>query len=312
MSPAARRAASSTSLALKSVVTDRGPNRRDRRVSQSRRSMELVLDSIFRPARWAARLSYAIGGQGRVAVRVDRIRSGAHPRLLRPVRIAFASDFHAGPTTDPRLLEQACRALSALEPDLLLLGGDFVSVRAAYVGELTRLLDSVNASCGRFAVLGNHDLRADRAHIAAQLASSGIDLLENRQAAVMIDGVRVVISGLDDPTRGVPRPDLAMQGAATIRVVLMHSPDGVLSIGSRHYDLALCGHTHGGQIATPGGTPIVLPHGRLSRRYSAGRFEFPSEHHDSPRVLIVSRGVGCSTVPLRLFAPPEVHLLLVE
>ena len=94
-----------------------------------------------------------------------------------------------------------------------------------------------------------------------------------------------------------------MNGAGDIRILLMHSPSGLLDLNGERFDLAMCGHTHGGQIALPGGIPIVVPHGRLSRRYSRGRFELPED-----QTLIVSVGLGCVLLPLRVFAQPEIVL----
>ena len=65
--------------------------------------------------------------------------------------------------------------------------------------------------------------------------------------------------------------------------------------------MALAGHVHGGQIALPGGRPIIVPSGALSRRYPGGRYDL-----DGGRTLIVSRGVGCGFLPLRVNAPAEV------
>jgi predicted MPP superfamily phosphohydrolase len=106
----------------------------------------------------------------------------------------------------------------------------------------------------------------------------------------------------------MPRGDLALDRAGERRIVLMHSPEGLKSIGGRHFDLALCGHTHGGQIALPWGAPVFVPGGSLNRRYHRGRYEVGGTR---PRTLLVSRGVGCSTLPVRLFAAPEVHLCLI-
>ena len=253
-----------------------------------------------------------MGLQGRISVRTNIVRVSTHSPLPRPVRVAFASDFHAGATTHPQMLVDACRALAALEPDVLLLGGDFVSVRAQYMAELTAALTLVAAPHGCFAVLGNHDLRANAAQVAAGLSAGGIELLVNRHVALTIDGCVLSICGLDDPIRGQPRADVAMNGAPGIRIVLMHSPDGLLSIGARAFAVAVCGHTHGGQVALPNGTPLLLPKGRLSRRYPSGRFDLADGEGGGIRTLIVSRGVGCSTLPIRLFAPPEVHLISLE
>ncbi len=81
----------------------------------------------------------------------------------------------------------------------------------------------------------------------------------------------------------------------------MHAPSGLLDLGQERFNLALCGHTHGGQIALPGGAPILVPWGPLSRRYARGRFEL-----SDGATLIVSVGIGCVVVPVRLFTHPEV------
>jgi uncharacterized protein len=117
----------------------------------------------------------------------------------------------------------------------------------------------------------------------------------------------VSIIGLDDPIVGEPDANLIGQ-ADGVRIMLMHAPDGLLSVGTHHFDLAVCGHTHGGQIVLPGGLIPYLPHGELSREYPVGRFQLGPR---SDRTLIVSRGVGCSTLPIRLGCSPEVHSLVL-
>src|SRR3954471_20894326 len=77
----------------------------DRRDDARRRKIEMLLDRLFRPGRWATRLFDAIGLQSARPVRVDQIRIVAQrPAGARPLRIAFASDFHAGATTAVRVL----------------------------------------------------------------------------------------------------------------------------------------------------------------------------------------------------------------
>jgi predicted MPP superfamily phosphohydrolase len=279
---------------------------RERRIERGRRSLELLLDTAFRPANWAARLSYALGLQGRIRATESTIRSTV--ARVRPLRVAFASDFHAGATTDWRQIETACRLLTSLTPDVLLLGGDFVSVRASYIERLAPHLAAIPAPLGKYAVLGNHDLRANSGEVVRALERVGIHMLTNSRATLPPPFADVSIYGLDDPTRGDPRPDLAFDDAGGTRIVLMHSPEGLTHIGERPFDLALCGHTHGGQVAMPNGTPLIVPSGTLNRRFHAGRFDLAEGGRGT---LLVSRGVGCSTIPVRLFATPEVHLCLI-
>jgi predicted MPP superfamily phosphohydrolase len=87
----------------------------------------------------------------------------------------------------------------------------------------------------------------------------------------------------------------------------MHAPSGLLDLGPERFHLALCGHTHGGQIALPGGVPILVPWGALSRQYARGRFEL-----SDGATLIVSVGIGCVVVPFRLFSKPEIVICTLE
>lgn len=251
----------------------------------------------------AARWSYRLGLMGRLAVRHHRFEISR--RNTFDLRVAFAADFHAGATTHPAILEDAFRELAELRADLILLGGDFVAFEARDIEILLPMLRRLDAPLGVFAVLGNHDLTTDHARVVAELEASGVVMLTNRAVQLAPPHDDVWLCGLDDPIYGEPRAEATfadVEPGAT-RLVLMHAPDGLLAIGARDFDLALCGHTHGGQLALPGGTPIVMPKGKLCRRYPGGVYELSGR-----RRLLVSHGVGCSTLPLRLFARPEVHL----
>lgn len=283
----------------------------ERRVSKDRHSWEFMFETLFRPGNWAAKVSYTLGLQGRLrstTVEVTTARAASHPN--RPqLRIAFASDFHAGGMTDDRRLAEACEALAEMKPDVLLLGGDFVSVRGADVRRIAPLLADIPAPLGKFGVLGNHDLRANYGLIVSELERAGIRMITNDHIRLGGPFADISVCGLDDATYGAPRADLAFAGATETRIVLMHSPEGLAALGDRDFDLALCGHTHGGQIRPPWGGPIVVPGGPLNRQYFGGCYDVGCS---SPRALLVSHGVGCSAVPVRVFAAPEVHLCLVS
>ena len=281
----------------------------DRRDDRARRKIEMVLDRVFRPTRWASRVAWTLGLQSGRPITVAR-ESIAVPRAAGAptLRIAFASDFHAGATTDERVLRAACDAIDALEPDVLLLGGDFVSVRANDIHVLAPLLATIRAPLGKFGVFGNHDLRANRPVVSEALREAGVRVLVNETLRLPAPHDDVTIIGFDDPIRGAPNGEL-LAGVNGVRVLLMHAPDGLLAAGDEAFDLALCGHTHGGQIVMPGAVVPYLPHGELSRTYPGGRY---SVGEGERRTLIVSRGVGCSTVPVRLLCGAEVHLITLS
>jgi predicted MPP superfamily phosphohydrolase len=259
------------------------------------------LENLLFPRGWPFRLSRALGLRPTVATtRHDIVvehGSDATPTL----KLAYASDFHAGPTSDPALLRAACQALRAEAPDVLLLGGDFVTLAPEAADSLIDELGTVPAPLGRFAVLGNHDWWSDAQRIVRRLEAAGIQVLINRNLQLEPPFDRISICGIDDHWCGNPDSAAAFAGAEDIRILLMHSPSGLLDLNQERFDLALCGHTHGGQIALPGGRAILVPHGELSRKYSRGRFELAEGG-----TLIVSVGVGCVLLPFRLFAKPEI------
>jgi predicted MPP superfamily phosphohydrolase len=217
--------------------------------------------------------------------------------------VAFASDFHAGLTTNPVLLRQACEALEACKPDVLLLGGDFVGFDARQIDWLAPLIGRIAAPRGRFAVLGNHDRWAGADHVIHGLEAAGIEVLINRNRKLSPPFQHISICGLDDFISGEPDAHAALAGADGARILLIHAPANLVNLDGERFDLALCGHTHGGQIALPGGRPLLVAPGPLSRLYNRGRFRLK---HGG--VLVVSVGLGCTTLPLRVNSEPEIIL----
>ena len=249
---------------------------------------------------WPARIARAIGAPRELATTRYNIPLDRLPPSKPPLRIGFASDFHAGPTTHPALWADACDELSRAKPDVLLLGGDFVALEAHHVDALAERLGRIAAPLGRYAVLGNHDYYANSGYVAGRLEAAGIQMLTNRNVRLGHPHEHIWICGIDDWGYGDPDATAAFDTAEGVRIILMHNPSSLLDMKGARFDLALCGHVHGGQIALPGGRAIVVPHGPLSRRYSRGLFETQGG------ILIVSRGIGSVGLPFRLFSPPEV------
>jgi predicted MPP superfamily phosphohydrolase len=150
-------------------------------------------------------------------------------------------------------------------------------------------------------VLGNHDLWSGAEHIVQQLTRAGVQVLVNRNVRLPRPFEQVSICGIDDPWVGSVDVARAFGGAGPLRILLSHSPDGLHRVRGTRFDVGFAGHTHGGQIAFPDGTPVVSAGGTLSRRYSRGRFEI-----EGCGPFIVSRGVGCGIVPIRINSDPEL------
>ena len=253
---------------------------------------------------WPTTLLDGLGispGLGVVEVSVpSAVSLGSSKRL----RIAFASDFHAGPTTHPAQIDRAIAAIAASEPDLILHGGDFVGHRPSDVRRLAPGLRSLKAPLGSFAVLGNHDNNTNPTLVAEVLAECGIQLLVNEAVCLPPPFERTRLIGLDDHMTGAPDATRISPAPELTTILLLHQPSGLLDAADHRMDLALAGHTHGGQIVLPGGYAPVTPGGALSRRYLAGRYPL-----QDGGVLLVSRGIGASTIPLRWNAPPDLILV---
>lgn len=222
---------------------------------------------------------------------------------LAGARVLLASDFHAGPFLAPAVLEEVFDRLMSLEPDLILLAGDFATVRLAEVEPTLPAYRILEAPLGVFGVLGNHDhYTGEPESLIRLLESTGIRFLQNRSVILERGSGRLFLAGIDDLLCGVPRLDEALKGRpdGMPSLLLSHNPDVFPDAVARGVSLVLAGHTHGGQWRVPG-LPVLV---RMSRyrldegRYWAGESE-----------LVVSRGLGATGFPIRIACPPEVTLL---
>jgi uncharacterized protein len=280
--------------------------------SKKRELSEWVLARAYRKG-WPAELTRAVGLQRRVrAVHhriVTRAETGKWPIGCEPLRIAFVSDLHAGPTTHKSLFDDAAHIIHRHKPDILLMGGDYVFLSDRNIEHVADFVRKVRPCLplGCFAVMGNHDLWANDRSIMTSLTQAGAHVMINDQITLPKPFSHVKLSGLDDPWTGIRDPKRAFartgdEEESTVRILLVHAPSMLLYLDphEHHFDVGFCGHTHGGHIALPGGIPIIAP-GPLSRRYPHGRFDLT---HD--RTLIVSRGIGSTELPLRWNADPDV------
>ena len=226
--------------------------------------------------------------------------------LRAPVRIAWLTDLHHGEFVRAASVRAWVDAALREAPDLVLLGGDLVDQTpgsepdAEAFTELARL----HAPLGVWAVAGNHDHARYRGigAYAARLRDAGIEALVNRGAAVRND---LHLAGLDDLRNG--RPDLAAalrdRPASGATMLLSHNPD-VLPEIPLDVGLTLCGHTHGGQVVLPGVGALVTS-SRYGDRFLAGWVEGPARGY-------VSRGLGVTSVPLRINCPAELTIFELE
>ncbi|HEU5450379.1 MAG TPA: metallophosphoesterase [Terriglobales bacterium] len=230
------------------------------------------------------------------------------------VRVAQVSDLHFRPFTTAGEIEAAVRAVNSLQPDLIALTGDFVtipmfgdSVAAARNMEVCApLLAALRAPLGVVAVLGNHDVGTDPIFIAGALHDRGIEVLRNRALPLERGGARVWIAGLDDAENNlldIPRALAPVRDEAAV-ILMVHEPDVADQAARYAVDLQLSGHSHGGQIAVPLLGPPYLP--PLARKYWRGLYRVRDLQ------VYTNRGIGTVGVPMRFQAPPEITLFTLR
>jgi uncharacterized protein len=248
---------------------------------------------------------------------VRRIEIDAHnrvfnnvPKTFEDTTIVFFSDIHYNNFMDKERLMPFIDTINQLNPDILLFGGDLFDHPSVEfpnentIKELTDLLSSLNASLGKYAVLGNHDHESPTTNAIIQsiLVNSGFHVLINESAKIYNQhNEYIIVVGVDSQLLG--NPDLNQAFANTskesLTILLSHTPDIIDEIDSSMADWQLSGHSHGGQISLPLIGPLYkVPYAE----------KYPTSQKDVNGVLLdVSNGVGTTRLDMRLFANPQIH-----
>lgn len=285
--------------------------------------------SLFKTRRQFLRTAAVTGASGLAAIAGDGVFLAPNfPRIVRreiklrrwPERlngftVVVLSDFHYDPYFSVHPLEAAIGIVNGLKPDLIVLGGDFVSMpilgssyrKAALMAEpCAALLAKLNAAEGLWAVLGNHDFSTDPRHVTHALEAQGITVLANRSVAISRNGASFWLGGVNDvlsetadvgqTVRGIPEDEAT--------VLLAHEPDYADLVRQYPVDLQISGHSHGGQVRLPLLPPLFLP--ELARKYFLGLYQIGS------LTLYTNAGLGTVGVPVRLNCPPEITLMTMR
>ncbi|QJW97903.1 metallophosphoesterase [Frigoriglobus tundricola] len=229
------------------------------------------------------------------------------PPALAGRTLAQVSDLHVCPRVDTEYLGAALREVSALQPDIVVVTGDFVSNASPERSEeVARLLENLAATpLGCFGAFGNHDYgerwsdMGAAEHLEKRLTGAGVTVLRN--ASHVVKGLTLV--GVDDlwGPNFYPKPVLSKLSADEPAIVLCHNPDAVDGpVWGAFRGWILSGHTHGGQCKPPFLPPPLLP--VVNRRYTSGAFDL-----GDGRALYINCGLGYLR-RVRFNVRPEITL----
>ncbi len=229
-----------------------------------------------------------------LALETDRLPPGHRLRLVQ------LSDLHIGRLES--FHHHIVDRVRMLTPDVILHTGDYLEERRN-IGEVLDFLGELKGLAPSFAVQGNWEYwsRLEGENLRRKFASRGVRLLINETADVG-SGLRLL--GLDYPSAADSLVRLTDRAdRSRFNLLLSHVPAFEHRLLPPEIDLVLCGHTHGGQVRVPLIPPLYLP--RYSGRFVSGLYRVGL--HDTP--LYVTRGLGCSILPMRLNCRPELTLI---
>jgi predicted MPP superfamily phosphohydrolase len=222
------------------------------------------------------------------------------PAALAGLRIGLLTDVHRSRWVSAADVEHAVSTLMNTRPDLIVLGGDYVTWgNRRFVEPSAEVLSGLSAPHGVFGVLGNHD---DDHDMPAALAARGVQVLRDARTQLRIRNEKVDLIGIRYWTRRGADIAALARGADGMTVLLAHDPRRLTEAAALNIPLVLSGHTHGGQVVLPviGAVaaqkfPVVAGIGRQDQTS-----------------IFVSRGVGTVYVPVRINCPPEVAVLTLQ
>ncbi|KRE97094.1 hypothetical protein ASG89_30020 [Paenibacillus sp. Soil766] len=232
-----------------------------------------------------------------------------YPASFTGMRIVQFSDTHISKYYGISHLTRLVKLLQQQEPDILVFTGDLFDSRQGQISDdVIPVLSQLQAAYGKFAVLGNHDLRMDAERITEVLEKSGFKVLVNESQRISRGDESIRIVGVDEMFHGNPNLPLALQGIDREEFVLLlaHEPDFADLASKYPIDLQLSGHSHGGQIRIPWYGSVFTPD--LGQKYSMGLYNFDdSEFH-----VYTNRGIGTTLLPIRFNCRPEITVFVLE
>lgn len=205
--------------------------------------------------------------------------------------------------------ERLIAKVKTTNPDLIFITGDLVDSNRY---DLERSLQAVRGLvklADVYYVLGNHEVATNKVNeIYEKLSSLGVHVLSNESTIIERDGERLAIVGIEDPLSG--RTTKEMLEIATrnvqpnvLKILLAHRPEVFDTYVEFGIDLVFSGHAHGGQVRIPGIGGLYARGQGIFPKYTAGLYK------EGTTTMAVSRGLGNSTVPMRIFNPPEILVM---
>ena len=225
------------------------------------------------------------------------------------LKVVLLSDLHVGsPHNDLENLSRVIDAANQLNPDLILLAGDYV-IHEVIGGHFVKpepiaeQLEKLTAPLGVYAVLGNHDWWYSEAKIKAAFNKYHIPLIDNQSKYIKQGECKFWLAGIGDYWMGQHGIEKALADIPKQDTVLAftHNPDVFYELPER-ISMTFAGHTHGGQVNLPVLGRLIVP-SHYGEELAIGHIKQGGNN------MFVTTGIGTSILPVRFRVPPEIALI---
>ncbi len=213
------------------------------------------------------------------------------------IRLVFLSDFHINRRLPISYFQSVVEEVNALSPQIVLLGGDFVS-EGSHISLLSQFLGNLRASVGIYAVLGNHDYWCCAREVQRAVEDFGVRFIGGSWTRVTISAQQSVLLGGCEAPWGKTLSVDKHSPKGELRLVLAHSADRIYTFVRNQVPMVFTGHYHAGQVRLPAFGALVVP-SRYGRRFLHGHYSIENTH------LFVSSGIGAAMPPLRINCLPD-------
>ncbi len=256
---------------------------------------------------------WAIWGNSALELNTYQVCHKTVPAAFDGFRIAQVSDLHN--TQMGKDNEKLLAMLEECKPDIIAITGDMLDSRRTDVETALAFAKKAVEIAPCYYVTGNHEARlAEYDSFREELYQVGVTVLDDEKVTLEQAGECIVVAGVNDPEfpmeivlsdkTSVMRYKLsALANDETFTVLLSHRPEFFETYQQSGVELALCGHVHGGQIRIPFVGGLFAPDQGFFPQYDGGVYQ------QNGASMVVSRGIGNSSFPLRVNNPPEVVLV---
>ena len=226
------------------------------------------------------------------------------PAAFDGLRIAQVSDLH-----NADHWEDALKALADARPDIIVLTGDLIDSRNTDVAAALAFVRGAVELGPCYYVTGNHESRVRQwPELRRGLLEAGVTVLEDESCRLERNGAAITLIGLMDPDFGRDFGGALERLAAGegYTVLLSHRPERMGQYAAAGVDLVFAGHAHGGQVRIPFIGGLIAPHQGWFPEFDSGIYR------QGKTVMLVSRGVGNSIIPLRINNRPEILVAVLK